>query len=178
MSTKRGDEVGLPVCPTVENPGLVHQEAGNSQGMSHPRPAERDSRQGIQARPDHPDGMVPSPRSVQSYMLPVVPGTGGPVCHQIQQQTTTVCFTGSGPPGMGSGCTQPVMGKSGPIRLSTSSHLGQNGGEVAGLPLQQDYSDCPSVAQRALVLGSSGNVQSDPPVSAQSGVPTIQPDPA
>ena len=49
------------------------------------------------------------------------------------------------------------------------------------LPLQQDYSDCPRVAQHALVLGSSGNVQSDPPVSAQpaqSGVPTIQPDPA
>ena len=45
-------------------------------------------------------------------------------------------------------------------------------------PLQQDYSDCPRVAQHALVLGSSGNVQSDPPVSAQSGVPTIQSDPA
>ena len=176
-----GDEVGLPVCPIVENSVLVHQEVGNSQGTSHPWPAERDSRQAIQAMPDHPDGMVPSPRSVQSYMHPVAPSTGGPVCHQIQQQTTTVCITGSGPPGMGSGCTQPVMGKSGPIRLSTSSHLGQSGGEVAGLPLQQDYSDCPRVAQHALVLGSSGNVQSDPPVStqpAQSGVPTIQPDPA
>ena len=61
---RRGDEVGLPVCPIVENPVLVHQETGNSQGTSHPRQAERDSRQAIQARPDHPDGMVPSPRSV------------------------------------------------------------------------------------------------------------------
>ena len=85
-----GDEVGLPVCPIVENPVLVHQEVSNCQGTSHPRLAERDSRQAIQARPDHPDGMVPSPRSVQSYMLPVAPATGGPVCHQIQQQTTTV----------------------------------------------------------------------------------------
>ena len=37
------------------------------------------------------------------------------------------------------------------------------------------------MAQHALVLGSSGNVQSNPPVSSQpsqSGVPTIQPDPA
>ena len=100
-------------------------------------------------------------------MLQVAPATSGPFCHQVQQQTTTVCVTGSGPPGMGSGCTQPVMGKSGPIRLSTSSHLGQSGGEVAGLPLQQDYSDCPRMAQHALVLGSSDNVQSDPPVSAQ-----------
>ena len=58
---------------------------------------------------------------------------------------------------------------------------GQSGGEVAGLPMQQDHSDCTRVAQHALVLGSSGNVQSDPLVSAQpaqSGVSTIQPDPA
>ena len=54
----------------------------------------------------------------------------------------------------------------------------QSGGEVAGLHMQQDHSDCTRVAQHALVLGSSGNVQSDPLVSAQSGVSTIQPDPA
>ena len=82
---------------------------------------------------------------------------------------------------MGSGCTRPVMGRSGPICLPTSSHLGQSGGEVAALPMQQDHSDCTMVAQHALVLGSSGNVQSDPLVSAQpaqSGVSTFQPDPA
>ena len=63
--------------------------------------------------------------------------------------------------------------------LPTSIHLGQSGGEVAGLPMQQDHSDCPRVAQHALVLGSSGNVQSDLSVPAQparSGISTIQPD--
>ena len=34
------------MCPTVENPVLVHQETGNSQSETHPRPAERDSRLG------------------------------------------------------------------------------------------------------------------------------------
>ena len=154
----------------------MHQETGNSQGTSHPWPVERDSRQAIQS-----NRMVPSPRGVQSYMLPVAPATSGPVCHQIQQQTIIVCVTGSRPPGMGSGCTQPVMEKSGPICLPTSSHLGQSGGEVARLHMQQDHSDCTRVATHALVLGSSGYVQSDPLVSAQpaqSGVSTIQPDPA
>ena len=114
-------------------------------------------------------------------MLPVTSPTSGPVCHQIQQQTTTVCVTGSGPPGVGTGCTQPVVGKSGPICLPTRRHLRQSSGEVAGLPMQQDHSNCTRMAQHALVLGSSGNVQSDPLVSAQpaqSGVSTIQPDPA
>ena len=53
--------------------------------------------------------------------------------------------------------------------------------KVVKLPLQQDHSDRPRVAQHALVLRSSGNVQSDPSVStqpAQSGISTIQPDPA
>ena len=169
-----GEEVGLPVCPTVENPVLVHQETGNPHGTSHPRPAERDSRQAIQTWPDHSNRMVPSPRGVQSYMLPVTP--------QVDLFATRfnnklpVCVTGSGPPGMGSGCTQRIMGKSGPICLPTSSHLGQSGGEVAGLPMQQDHSDCSRVAQHALVLGSSGNVQSDPFVPAQSGNSTFQPD--
>ena len=72
-----GDEVGLPVCPTVENPVLVHQETGNSQGTSHPRPAERDSRPAIQTWPDHSYRMVPSPRGFPSYMLPVAPATSG-----------------------------------------------------------------------------------------------------
>ena len=114
-------------------------------------------------------------------MLPVAPAPSGLVCHKIQQQTTTVCVTGSRSPGLGSGFTQSVLGKSGPICLSTSSHLGQSGGEVTGLPVQQDHSDCTSMAQHALVLGSSDNVQSDPSVSAQPAqcsISTIQPDPA
>ena len=160
---------------------MVHQETGNSQSTSHPRPAERDSRQTIQTWPDHSNGMVPSPRGFPSYMLPVAPATGGPVCHQVQQQTTTVCVTGSRPPGMGSGCTRSVLGKSGPLCLPTSSHLGQSDGEVTGLPMQQNHTYYTGVAQHGLVLGSSGNVQSDPTVPAQSaqpGVSAIQPEPA
>ena len=121
---RRGDEIGLSVCPTVENTVLVYQETSNSQSMSHPRPAERDSRQAIQTWPDHSDRVVPSPRSIPSYMLPVAPAPGGPVCHQIQQQTATVCVAGPRLPGIGSGCTQPVLGGPGPICLPTSSHLG------------------------------------------------------
>ena len=61
-----------------------------------------------------------------------------------------------------------------------SSHLGQSGGEVAGLPMQQDHTDCTRVAQHALVLGPSSHVQSDPTEpakSAQSVDSTVQPDP-
>ena len=164
------------MCPSVENPDLVYQETGNSQRPTHPRLAELGSRQTIQTRPDHSNRMVPTPRGLPSNMRPVAPAPSGPVCHPVQQQTTT-CLTGSRPPGLGSGCCQPVLGRSGPICLPTSSYLGQSG-EVTGLPMQQDHTDCTRVAQYALVLGNSGHVQSDPTVPVQSGDSTIQPDPA
>ena len=69
-------------------------------------------------------------------MQPLAPTQNGPGCHQVQQQAPTVCLTSSGTPGMGSGCTQPVMGGSGPLCLPTSSHLGHSGGEVTGLHMQ------------------------------------------
>ena len=176
-----GDEVGLAVCPTVENTVLVHQATSNPQGTSHPRPIERDSRQAIQAWPDHSNRVVASSRSVQSDMQPVAPASGGSVCHQVQQQTASVCLTSPRPPGLGSGCAQPVLGGPGPIRLPTGSHLGQSSGEVTGLPLQQNNSDSTGVAQHALVLGLGSNVKPDPTVSAnhtQSSVSALQPGPS
>ena len=169
----RKRKVGVTVCPTVENPVLVHQTTGNPQGTSHPRPAERDSRQAIQTWPDHSNRVVTSSSSVPSCMLKVAPATSGPVCHQVQQQTATVCVTGSRPPGLGSGCTQPLLGGPGLIRLPTGSHLGQSGGEAPGLPLQQNNSDCSRVAQHALVLGPGGNVKPDPTVSALHTKPSV-----
>ena len=130
----------------------------NSQSTSHLWPAACDSRQTIHTWLDHSNGMVPSPRGFQSCMLPVAPAPGGPVCHQVQQQTITVCVTGFRPPGMGGGCTQSVLGKSGPLCLSTSSHLGQSVGEVAGLPKQKKQGFSEAVAARIEApqrLGSS-----------------------
>ena len=120
----RGYKVGPFVCSTLENPDLVYQETGNPQSSTHPWLAESDHRQSIEVRPDHSNRMVPSPRSVPSYMLSVAPASSGLVCHQVQQQTATVCLTGPRPPVLGSGYTQPVLRRSGPICLPTSSYLG------------------------------------------------------
>ena len=55
--------------------------------------------------------------------------------------------------------------------LPTGRNLGQTGGEIAGLPMQKNHSDCSGVAQHALVLGSSDHVESDPIAPA----PSVQP---
>ena len=107
---RRGDEVGPSVCPSVENHDLLCQETSNPQSTTHPRLAECDSRQIIQTRTNYSNGMVTSPRGLPSHMLSVAPAPSGPACHQVQQQTTTVCVTSFKPAGMGSGCTQSVLG--------------------------------------------------------------------
>ena len=176
----RGNEVGRLVCPTMENTDLVYQERSNSQSSTHPRPSKRDSRQAIQTGPDNSNRMVPQSRGLPSNMQPVAQAPSGAICHQVQQQAPTVCLSGPRPPSMGSGCSQPVMGRTGPIRLPTGGHVGQSGGEVVRLPVQQNDTDCTRVVKHALVLGSGSHVKSDPPVpaqSAQSGNSTIQPDP-
>ena len=113
----RRDKVGPLVCPLVKNNDLVYQEAGYSQSLTHPRPAERDTRQDIQAGTDHSNGMVSPSRDLQSILQLVAPTQCGPVCHQIQQPATTVCLPGPRPPVLGSGCTQPVMGGPGSLFL-------------------------------------------------------------
>ena len=172
----RGNEVGPLVCLTM----VVYQERSNSQSSTHPRPSERPSRQAIQTAPDHSNRMFPQSRGLPNNMQPVAHAPSGPICHQVQQQAPTVCLSGPRPPSMGSGCSQPVMGWTGPICLPTGGHLGQSGGEVVRLPVQQNDTDCTRVAKHALVLGSGSYVQSDPSVPAQpaqSGNSTIQPDP-
>ena len=148
----RRHEVGPTLCPIMENLDLVHQETSNSQSPTHSRPAECGSRQAIQARPEHSNRVVSPSRNFPSYMQQVAPASSRLVCHEVQQQVTSVCVTGS--PGHSSGCTQSAMGGSGRICLSNSSHLGQSGGEVTGHSMQENHCDYPEVAKHVVVLGS------------------------
>ena len=162
---RRRDEIGPSVCPSVENHDLVYQQTGYFQSLTHSRLAECGSRQAIQARPDNSTERSLLPEVFRQY------AKGGtnlrPLCDKVQQLTRQICVKSAGPPGLGSLCTQPAIGGSGPICLPTSNHLGQSGGEVGGLPLQENHSDCSRVAPYTLVLGSSGHVQPNPTEPAQ-----------
>ena len=174
-------EIGSALRPSVEDLGLVYQKSSNPQSPTYPRPSKCGSGQAIQTRPDHPDRVVSSSRGLPSYMQQVTPASSGLVCHEVQQQVAPMCVTGTRSPGNSSGCTQSAMGGSGCLSLSTSSHLGQSGGEVAGHPMQENHFDLPGVAKYALVLGSGSHVQSnptEPPLPAQPSNTALQSDPS
>ena len=170
-------EIGSTLCPTVEHLDLVFQETSHSISPTHSRLAECGSTLAIQARPDHPERVVSPSRGLPDNMQQVALARNRPICHEVQQ-VTSVCVTGTGSPGLSSECTQSAMGGSGRIRLPTSSHLGPSGGEAAGLPIQENHSDCFRVAQHALVFGSSGHVQPNPTESAQPVNAALQSDPS
>ena len=175
----RRHEVGSTLCPTMENLDLVYQKSSNSQSLTHSRPAEGGSRPAIQVRPDHPNRVVSPSRGFPDNIQQVAPAKNRPFCQEVQQQV--VCVTSTGSPGHSSGCTPPITGGSACIHLPTNSHIGQSGGEAAGLLMQENHSDCSGVAQHALVLGLSDYVQpntTEPAQSAQPAYTTFQSDPS
>ena len=177
----RRHEVGPNLCPIVENLDLVYQETSDSQGPTHPRSPKCSSRQTIQTWSDHTNRVVSPSRSFPNLMQQVAPASNRPICHEVQQQVASICVTGSGPPGNSSRRSQPTMGGSGRVRLPTDRHIGQSGGEVTELPIQENHPDCSGVAQHALVLGPSDYVQSGSPQSAQLAQPAdtaLQSDPS
>ena len=160
----RRHEVGPTLCFTMENLDLVHQKSSNPQSPTHSRPAECGLRQAIQARPDHPKWSLLQEviqaicnrwHRPQIDLFATWFSNKLPLCHRYripwpQQWMRSVCH--------------------GRIRKHTPSHYQPYWakGDVAGLPMQEDHSDCSGVAQHALVLGSSGHVQPNPTEPAQS----------
>ena len=159
---RRGNEVGPTVCPTMEDLDLVFPATSDPKGPTYPWPFKCDSRQAIPAKSDHPNRMVPPSGHLSGIVQKMAPATDRPICHKVQQQTTSIRVSSAGHSGSSSGRTHPTLGGSGCIRFSTDRHIGQSGGEVAGLPLQETHSDCSGVAQHALVLGPGDHVQSGP----------------
>ena len=82
---------------------------------THSRLGECGSGQALQARPDHPNRVVSPSRGLPVNMQQVVPASDRSICHEVQQQVTSICVTSTGSPGMGSGrtLTQLAMGGSG-----------------------------------------------------------------
>ena len=111
--------------------------------------------------------MVSPSGSLSKVVQKMTPTLDRSICHKVQPQVTSVCVSSTGLPSSSSGRHHSALGRSGCICLPTDRHIG--GGETAGFPVQETHSDCPGVAQHALVLGFGDHVQSGSPQPAQHG---------
>ena len=153
-----------------ENPDLVFQETGGSQARYFPGRlsvvAHKLSRLGQTIQ----KAVVSPSRGLPISMQQVALALNRFVCHGVQQ-VTSLCHQYQTPwPGQWrhSACH-------GRIWMCMPSHQQPSwasGREVAGLPMQENHSDCSRVAEHALVLGSCGHVQPNPTESAKSARPS------
>ena len=117
----RGNEVGSTVCSTVENLDLVFPATSDPKSPTYPWPTKCNSRQAIQAKPDHPNRMVPPSGHFPRLVQKMAPASDRPICHEVQQQVTSVRVPSAGHSGSSSGRTHPAMGGSRCLRLPTQA---------------------------------------------------------
>ena len=174
---RRRHEIRPPVCLSLENPDLVFPAAGNPESPSHSRPAKCNSRQAIPSGSDHSDRVVPPAGSFSDFM----PKVDRSIRYEVQPQAAPVCISSTGLPSGSSGRSHSAMGGPGCLCLPTNSHIGQSSGKVNTLPVQENHSDCPGLAQHGLDLGLGEHVQPSSHQSAQPAKPvnsTLQSDPS
>ena len=155
-------EIRSTLCPSMENLDLVYQQTSYSPGPTHPGSVKCSGRQALQTGADHSNRVVPAPSSLSGYMPKMAQTSNRPFRHKIQQETSPLCVSSSGPHCHCDRCTEPSLGGSGCLHFSSDSHLGQSGGKATRLPLQEVNSHCTGLAQHDLVLGSGGDVQPNP----------------
>ena len=112
-------------------------------------------------------------------MFQVATTPSGPVCHQVQQQTASLCLTGSRPPSLDSGRLSLNWEDLDPYAFPPAAILGKVVEKLQDYPCNRIILIAPGLAQHALVLGSGENVQPDPSVPAhltRSTHTAIQPD--
>ena len=105
----RRHEVRPTLCPTVENLDMVYSKPSYPQSQAHSRPAECGSGQTFQTRPDYSNRMVSPHRGFSDHMRQVASTSNRPLCHEVQQQTPSVCLTSARLPGHCSRCTRPSV---------------------------------------------------------------------
>lgn len=89
------------------------------------------------------------------------------VCHQVEQSTSSICISSSGPPSLGSGCHVPIMGRDSSVCFSSlpSSVEGPIDDREGELPGNSDSSSLaePSIVSHSDVsAGCSSNPASVP----------------
>ena len=116
-----------------------------------------------------------------NVMPKVAPTSDRSIRYEVQPQAAPVCISSTGLPSGSSGRSHSAMGGPGCLCLPTNSHIGQSSGKVNTLPVQENHSDCPGLAQHGLVLGLGEHVQPSSHQSAQPAKPvnsTLQSDPS
>ena len=147
------------------------------ESTSHPGPTQCDSQQTVQTSAGHSDRMIPAPGGLCSDLSQVAPSQSGLVRDQVQLQAASVRVPSRRCKSLGSGCSEPILGESGPVCVPPNSSPDKRGhqGSQSSVSKSKDDSHSSGLAKHALVLGSGGVIVPDTVMPAK---PAGSPNPA
>jgi len=152
----RRDKVSSTVSTGLGAMDLVCSQ-GHSPGSGSPtRGKELSGRSPVQTG-SRSQGMGPEQSGVQSAFQEVGPSHGGLVCHQQEQEATSVLYMEDGTRGSGSQCNGAGLEPGSGVCLSSFSPHSSDSGEGKGRSGHGDF-DSTLVAQEDLVSIPTGNV--------------------
>ena len=125
---------------------------------------EWDSRQAIQARPDHPKRVIPPSRGLPVDLLVAAPASSGPVCHQFNNKL----------PQFASPVPDSMAWAVDALRLpweDLDQYVFPPVAILGKVVEKLQHYPCRRIIHHALVLGASGHVKPNPIVSAQPAPP-------
>ena len=98
-------EIRLSLCPPLETADVVQPEADCIKSKTHSGSPQYHCRQVVPARSGDTNGMVPPAGSLRPDLQKMAQTGGGPVCDQVQSQTSQICVPGPGSSSLESGCS-------------------------------------------------------------------------
>ena len=164
-------EIRLSLCSPLEAADVVQPEADCIKSKTYSGSPQCHCGQVVPARSGDTSGMVPPAGSLRQDLQKMAQAGGGPICDQVQSQTSQVCVPGSGSASLESGCSQRSLARSGCLCFSPGGSPREGGLQVDGSRIPQSHSHCTRVAQHVMVLGSGQHVSTDSPKSAESREP-------
>ena len=165
----RGYEIRLSLCSPLETPPVVQPKANSLKSQTYSRSPERHCRQTVQTQTGDSDGVVSPTAGLQPSVQEMARTGGRFICNQIQSQASQVCVPSTGQVGLGRGCSESPVGRSGCICLPSDGTVRTSGHQTLGPRLSPTHSDCPRVAKHVMVLGPGQHVSSSSPLTSPGG---------
>ena len=133
-------EIRLSLCSPLEAADVVQPEADCIKSKAYSGSPQCHCGQVVPARSGDTNGMVPPAGSLRPDLQKMAQTGGGPICDQVQSQTSQICVPGSGSTSLESGCSKRSLAKSGCLCFSPGGSPREGGLQVDGSRIPQSHS--------------------------------------
>ena len=132
-------EIRLSLCSPLEAADVVQPEADCIKSKAYSGSPQCHCGQVVPAQSGDTNGMVPPAGSLRPDLQKMAQTGGGPICDQVQSQTSQICVPSSGSTSLESGCSKRSLARSGCLCFSSGGSPREGGLQVDGSWFPQSH---------------------------------------